>query len=118
MGKVEAGVAKKGQSLLLMPNRVSFYFIAKYYFLRSSVRMLTIYFLSQTIVVVDQFFCDDIEVNSVGPGENVRAKLKAIEEEDISQGFVLCDPNSPISVGRIFDAQVCFLVTIPSSGKL
>lgn len=58
-------------------------------------------------MVVDQFFCDDVEVNSVSPGENVKAKLKAIEEEDVSQGFVLCDSNSPISVGRIFDAQVC-----------
>lgn len=27
MGKVEAGVAKKGQTLLLMPNRVSFFII-------------------------------------------------------------------------------------------
>lgn len=83
MGKVEAGVAKKGQSLLLMPNR--------------------------TPVIVDQFYCDDIEVNSVAPGENVKAKLKGIEEEDTSPGFVLCDLNNPVSVGKIFDAQVVIL---------
>jgi len=29
MGKVEAGEAKKGQSLLLMPNRVSVCFVSK-----------------------------------------------------------------------------------------
>lgn len=60
----------------------------------------------QTQVVVDQFYCDDLEVNSVAPGENVKAKLKGIEEEDISPGFVLCDLNSPVRVGKIFDAQV------------
>ncbi|XP_065211051.1 eukaryotic peptide chain release factor GTP-binding subunit ERF3A isoform X2 [Planococcus citri] len=83
MGKVEAGEAKKGQTLLVMPNR--------------------------TQVVVDQFYCDDLEVNSVAPGENVKAKLKGIEEEDISPGFVLCDLNNPVRVGKIFDAQVVIL---------
>ena len=39
-------------------------------------------------------------------GENVRVKLKGVEENDISQGFVLCDPNNPIKSCRIFDAQV------------
>jgi peptide chain release factor subunit 3 len=42
----------------------------------------------------------------VSPGENVKAKLKGVEEEDISPGFVLCDANNPVSVGKIFDAQV------------
>ena len=39
-------------------------------------------------------------------GENVRVKLKGVEENDISAGFVLCDPNNPIKSCRIFDAQV------------
>ena len=60
----------------------------------------------QTPVIIDQFYCDDEEVNSVSPGENVKAKLKGVEEEDISPGFVLCDANNPVSVGKIFDAQV------------
>uniref|UniRef100_A0A1B6GC20 Eukaryotic peptide chain release factor GTP-binding subunit n=1 Tax=Cuerna arida TaxID=1464854 RepID=A0A1B6GC20_9HEMI len=83
MGKVESGEMKKGQSLILMPNR--------------------------TPVVVDQLWSDDEEVTSVGPGENIKVKLKGIEEEDVSPGFVLCDPNAPARTGRIFDAQVVIL---------
>ncbi|GLH02949.1 Elongation factor 1-alpha 2 [Gryllus bimaculatus] len=83
MGKVEAGEARKGQSLLLMPNR--------------------------TVVLVDQMLSDDEEVTAVGPGENVKIKLKGIEEDDVSPGFVLCDNANPIKTGRIFDAQVVIL---------
>jgi peptide chain release factor subunit 3 len=82
MGKVEAGEAKKGQSLLLMPNR--------------------------TVVLVDQMWSDDEEVTAVGPGENVKLKLKGIEE-DILPGFVLCDNATLIKAGRVFDAQVVIL---------
>lgn len=53
MGKVESGLVKKGQNLLVMPNRTS--------------------------VSVDQLWSDDEEVSSVGPGENVKIKLKVIE---------------------------------------
>lgn len=50
MGKVESGLVKKGQNLLVMPNRTS--------------------------VSVDQLWSDDEEVSAVGPGENVKIKLK------------------------------------------
>ncbi|XP_039289643.1 eukaryotic peptide chain release factor GTP-binding subunit ERF3A isoform X2 [Nilaparvata lugens] len=83
MGKVESGNMKKGQSLLLMPNR--------------------------TPVTVDQLWSDDEEVTSVSPGENIKVKLKGIEEEDVSPGFVLCDQTAPASTGKIFDAQVVIL---------
>uniref|UniRef100_A0A1L8DS51 Eukaryotic peptide chain release factor GTP-binding subunit n=1 Tax=Nyssomyia neivai TaxID=330878 RepID=A0A1L8DS51_9DIPT len=83
MGKVESGCAKKGQNLLVMPNR--------------------------TQVSVDQLWSDDDEVTAVGPGENVKIKLKGIEEEDVSPGFVLCDASNPIKIGKIFDAQVVIL---------
>ncbi|XP_065357816.1 eukaryotic peptide chain release factor GTP-binding subunit ERF3A isoform X1 [Calliphora vicina] len=83
MGKVESGTARKGQNLLVMPNR--------------------------TQVAVDQLWSDDDEVTSVGPGENVKIKLKGIEEEDVSPGFVLCDASNPIKTGKIFDAQVVIL---------
>ena len=82
MGKVESGEARKGQSLILMPNR--------------------------TPVVVDQLWSDDEEVTLVGPCENVKIKLKGIEEEDVSPGFVLCDPNKPCKIGKVFDAQVIY----------
>ncbi|KAM7353917.1 eukaryotic translation release factor 3 isoform 2-T2 [Cochliomyia hominivorax] len=83
MGKVESGCARKGQNLLVMPNR--------------------------TQVAVDQLWSDDDEVTSVGPGENVKIKLKGIEEEDVSPGFVLCDASNPIKTGKVFDAQVVIL---------
>uniref|UniRef100_A0A2M4A3S8 Putative translation elongation factor ef-1alpha n=3 Tax=Anopheles triannulatus TaxID=58253 RepID=A0A2M4A3S8_9DIPT len=83
MGKVESGVAKKGINLLVMPNK--------------------------TQVCVDQLWSDDEEVTSVGPGENVKIKVKGIEEEDVSPGFVLCDASNPIKTGKIFDAQVVIL---------
>lgn len=63
----------------------------------------------QTQVAVDQLWSDDEEVNSVGPGENVKIKLKGIEEEDVSPGFVLCDASTPIRTGKIFDAQLVIL---------
>lgn len=50
MGKVESGQAKKGQNLMLMPNR--------------------------TLVAVDQLWSDDFEVTAVSPGENIKIKLK------------------------------------------
>ncbi|KAL1116064.1 hypothetical protein AAG570_005559 [Ranatra chinensis] len=83
MGKVESGEMKKGQSLLLMPNR--------------------------TPVIVDQVWSDDEEVTSVAAGENIKVKLKGIEEEDVSPGFVLCDPGAPARTGKVFDAQVVIL---------
>ncbi|CAL8143054.1 unnamed protein product [Orchesella dallaii] len=82
-GKVESGQARKGQNLVLMPNK--------------------------TNVTVDQLWSDDEEVTMVGPGENVKIKLKGIEEEDVSSGFILTDPSNPCKVGRIFDAQVAIL---------
>ncbi|XP_058824534.1 eukaryotic peptide chain release factor GTP-binding subunit ERF3A [Topomyia yanbarensis] len=83
MGKVESGIVKKGTNLLVMPNR--------------------------TQVSVDQLWSDDEEVTAVGPGENVKIKVKGIEEEDVSPGFVLCDASNPIKTGKIFDAQVVIL---------
>lgn len=56
---------------------------------------------------VDQLWSDDDEVSEAGPGENIKVKLKGVEEEDVSPGFVLCDPSTPVTTGRIFVAQVC-----------
>jgi len=83
MGKVESGTARKGQNLLVMPNR--------------------------TQVSIDQLWSDDFEVTAVSPGENVKIKVKGIEEEDVSPGFVLCDSSNSIKVGRKFDAQLVIL---------
>lgn len=50
LGKVESGTARKGQNLLVMPNR--------------------------TQVSIDQLWSDDFEVTVVSPGENVKVKVK------------------------------------------
>lgn len=55
MGKVESGFAKKGQNLLVMPNR--------------------------TQVSVDQLWSDDEEVTAVSGGENVKIKLKVSDDD-------------------------------------
>merc|ERR1719431_1369996 len=83
IGKVESGGCKKGDVLLVMPNR--------------------------TEVKVDQLWSDDIEVTGVTSGENIKAKVKGVEETDVSPGFVLCCPTNPIKTGRVFDAQVVML---------
>ncbi|XP_044758443.1 eukaryotic peptide chain release factor GTP-binding subunit ERF3A [Coccinella septempunctata] len=83
MGKVESGECRKGQSMVIMPNR--------------------------TPVTVDMLLSDDDEVNRVVPGENVKIKVKGVEEEDVSPGFVLCDAINPIHTGRVFDAQLVIL---------
>ena len=83
MGKVESGTCTKGQSLLLIPNRIP--------------------------VTVDQLWTDDEELGQVGVGENVKLKLKGVEEEDVGGGFVVCNAAAPCLVGRVFDAQVAIL---------
>lgn len=83
LGKVEAGNAKRGQQLLLMPNRKA--------------------------VEVLQLWSDEDEVASVMSGENVKIKLKGVEEEEVSSGFVLCDFVNPCRTGKVFDAQVVIL---------
>jgi len=83
IGKVESGKCCKGDTLLVMPNRVE--------------------------VKVDQLWSDEIEVTAVTSGENIKAKLKGIEEAEVTNGFVLCDPREPIKTGTIFDAQIVML---------
>lgn len=83
LGKVESGTVSNGARLLLMPNRKQ--------------------------VEVLQLWTDEDEVDQISAGQNVKVKLKGIEEEEVTPGFVLCDPSSPCSVARVFDAQVAVL---------
>ncbi|XP_013381843.1 eukaryotic peptide chain release factor GTP-binding subunit ERF3A isoform X2 [Lingula anatina] len=83
LGKLESGTIAKGQTLTLMPNKVS--------------------------VDVLMILSDEEEVESVLPGENVKLKLKGVEEEDVSPGFVLCSPEDLCNTGKRFDAQVVIL---------
>ncbi|KFD45846.1 hypothetical protein M514_13280 [Trichuris suis] len=83
MGKVESGTVTKGQSLVVMPNR--------------------------TPVQTLQLWCDEDEADEITTGENVKLKLKGIEEDSISSGFVLCSPEDLCVVGHVFDAQVIIM---------
>jgi len=64
---------------------------------------------NRTEVKVDQMWSDDIEVTKVGCGENVKVKLKGVDESGVTPGFVLCDPTNPIKSCKVFDAQVVVL---------
>jgi len=83
MGKLESGRVEKGQTILMMPNKAN--------------------------VEVMQVWADEVEVDGAVAGDNVKLKLKNIEEEDVSPGFVLCDVKEPCKVGKRFIAQVRIL---------
>ncbi|KAI7840718.1 hypothetical protein COHA_005534 [Chlorella ohadii] len=83
MGKSEAGVVKKGDTLMVMPNKVP-------------VKVVTVY-------------RDETEVNGARPGENLRLRLQGIEEEDISAGFVVCSRFNPVPAVTQFEAQVVIM---------
>jgi len=84
VGKLESGRMKKGDSLVLMPNK-------------TSVEVLAIF--SEV----------DEEVTAAVSGDNVRVKLKGVELDEVQAGFVLTDPNDPVHVVRRFEAQLAIL---------
>jgi peptide chain release factor subunit 3 len=93
MGKVESGMCLVGQRLALYPNK--------------------------TEVKVDQLWSDGILVEKVSCGENIKVKLKGVEDTDISVGFVLCDDGKPVNTCSVFDARILILDydSIISNGK-
>ncbi|QLQ82326.1 hypothetical protein HG537_0H00870 [Torulaspora globosa] len=92
-GKIESGHIKKGHSTLLMPNKIN-------------VEIQNIY--NETENEVDMAIC----------GEQVKLRIKGIEEEDISAGFVLTSPKNPIKNVTRFVAQIAIveLKSIISAG--
>ncbi|GBG87452.1 hypothetical protein CBR_g45510 [Chara braunii] len=83
MGKIESGNIRRGQTLMVMPNK-------------AVVKVLTI-------------IRNNDEIERARPGENLRVRLSNIEEEDISPGFILSSIKRPISVVNEFDAQLQIL---------
>jgi len=82
-GKLESGTIKKGERLVLMPNR--------------------------NPVIAEKLFLDNAAIKVAEPGDNVRVKLQGVNEEDISAGFVLCRPDSLVPVVKKFQARVIIL---------
>ncbi|ODV63880.1 translation termination factor GTPase eRF3 ASCRUDRAFT_29057, partial [Ascoidea rubescens DSM 1968] len=83
-GKIESGLVKKGSSLVIMPNKIN-------------VEVITIF--NESEQEVTQAIC----------GEQVRLKLKGIEEEDIQPGFVLSSSKFPVKVVRRFAAEIAII---------
>lgn len=79
-GKLEAGQVRKGQSVLIMPNK--------------------------HIAEVLAIYMEDTEVKAARSGDNIRLRLKGVEEEEISVGFVACDPIRPVKAATSFQAQI------------
>ena len=83
MGKSESGSVRKGDTLMVMPNKVE--------------------------VKVAGVYREADEIKSAGPGENLRLRLTGIEEEDVQQGYVVCSISEPIASVTEIDAQVAVL---------
>ncbi|KAF7313307.1 Eukaryotic polypeptide chain release factor 3 [Mycena chlorophos] len=84
VGKVESGHARKGDNLILMPNK-------------SPVEVAAIYNELEE------------EVNAALCGDNVRIRLRGIDDEEISPGFMLTSPQKPIHAVRQFQAELAIL---------
>lgn len=52
---------------------------------------------------------EDAEVKEAQSGDNVRLRLKGIEEEDVMPGFVACSSSSLVKVASVFEAQLAIL---------
>ncbi|MCJ1477824.1 translation termination factor GTPase eRF3 [Lambiella insularis] len=83
-GKIEAGSIKKGTNYILMPNR-------------DEVSVSALY--GETEEEVPQATC----------GDQVRVRLRGVEEEDILPGFVLCSVKRPVHCVSEFEAQIVLL---------
>lgn len=92
-GKIESGHIKKGHSTILMPNKVK-------------VEVVDIY--NETEEEVDVALC----------GEQVKLRIKGVDEEDIQAGYVLTSPKNPVKIVKKFIATLAIveLKSIISSG--
>ena len=84
VGKVESGHMRKGDTLLLMPNK-------------NLVEVAAIYNEMED------------EVQSALCGDNVRIRLRGVDDEDVTPGFVITSPSKPIHAVRQFEAQLAIL---------
>ncbi|KAI9449881.1 eukaryotic polypeptide chain release factor 3 [Russula earlei] len=84
VGKLESGHIRKGDTLLLMPNRDEIEIAAIYNELED-------------------------EVSVAVSGDNVRIRLRGVEDDDISPGFVLTSLQMPVHAVRQFEAQLAIL---------
>ncbi|WFD03717.1 translation termination factor GTPase eRF3 [Malassezia obtusa] len=84
VGKLESGRIKKGDNLVLMPNRTP-------------------------VEAVGIFSEQDDEVPAAISGDNVRIKLKGVDLDEVQAGYVLTSPKDPVHVVSRFEAQLAIL---------
>ncbi|OAQ23496.1 hypothetical protein K457DRAFT_83395 [Linnemannia elongata AG-77] len=84
VGKIEAGSIKKGAQVLMMPNAVK-------------VEVANIYNELEK------------EIPVAGVGDNIRLRLRGVEEEDVMLGFVLCSLKHPVHAVSKFEAALGIL---------
>ena len=82
-GKILSGTIAKGDPLVVMP--------------------------IERKVTVAGIEDDNGEVERSRAGDNIKLKLKGIEEEELFIGHVLCHPDRPIQAIKLFDAKVAIL---------
>lgn len=82
-GKIECGQVTRGQQVLIMPGR--------------------------KLVEVASISYEETELPSAFCGDNIKLKLRGIEEEDVFTGNVVCDPARPVYCGTRFRVQMAVL---------
>lgn len=64
----------------------------------------------QALVEVAGIYSEaDEEANQAFGGDNVRIRLRGVEDEDVSPGFMLTSPAKPVHAVRRFEAQLAIL---------
>lgn len=83
-GRIESGVIKKNGTYLMMPNR-------------TDVQIAALYGETED------------EIPTATCGDQVRMRLRGVEEEDFYPGFVLCSPKRPVHCVSSFEAKIRIL---------
>lgn len=83
-GRIESGVIKKNGTYLMMPNK-------------------------EEVSVAALYGETEDEIQTASCGDQVRIRLRGIEEEDILPGFVLCSPKRPVHCVSAFEAKIRIL---------
>jgi peptide chain release factor subunit 3 len=83
-GKIESGIIKKEQKYLMMPNK-------------------------ELIHISALYGEQEDEIPGATCGDQVRVRIRGVEEEDILPGYVLCSPKRPVNCVSTFEAQIVLL---------
>jgi peptide chain release factor subunit 3 len=90
-GKIEAGILDKSKNYLMMPNR-------------EQISIAALYGEQE----------EELEGGKGFAGDQVRLRIRGVEEEDILPGFVLCSTKRPVNYVSSFQAQVHILPELKS----